>query len=293
MSDYLQEPIIEKILLSLPPRSLIKCTTVCKSWLALIKSSTFIQTHLRHTIQDNNSRLLLLKVVSKSEESSKSYSLLWRDPVSGECNLMDPITFIIDYERNISAQSLSVIGTYNGLVCLGPRVVDDFPVLFWNLSIRSILILPTSPTPYSIFKRYAFGYDSRTNDYKVLLIRFVTPPLFDCTDFVNVNGCPHWSGNQVGDNSIMSFDMVSEVFIKIQVPEALGARQAGVQNMGTVLPWLQRKYHLTSTFGTGRVGNFEISSGMCCYFMDSIVESILLPDHANVISFRIQSSDHE
>ncbi|KAL6199004.1 hypothetical protein ACLB2K_028792 [Fragaria x ananassa] len=171
MSDYLPEPMIEKILLNMPTKCLMKYTAVCKSWMSLIKSSTIIQTHLT---RNNNARLLLFSTFSKVENTSKSYSLLWDDPVLGDCKRIDPITYTIVYQgRNVSPQSLLVVGTCNGLVC--PHCVDS-PVLVWNPSIRKIVVLPSPPPlpPRSLddicLRRFSFGYDSSTNDYKVLRI---------------------------------------------------------------------------------------------------------------------------
>ncbi|KAL6205931.1 hypothetical protein ACLB2K_023183 [Fragaria x ananassa] len=114
MSDYLPEPMIEKILLNMPTKCLMKYTAVCKSWMSLIKSSTIIQTHLT---RNNNARLLLFSTFSKVENTSKSYSLLWDDPVLGDCKRIDPITYTIVYQgRNVSPQSLLVVGTCNGLL---------------------------------------------------------------------------------------------------------------------------------------------------------------------------------
>ncbi|XP_004305272.1 PREDICTED: putative F-box protein At1g33530-like [Fragaria vesca subsp. vesca] len=131
MSDYLPEPIIENILLRLPTKCLMKCATVCKSWMSLIESSTFIQTHLA---QANHAHLLLHNAFSTAEGeiySSKSYSLLRDDPVLGECKLFNPITYnngtIVYKGRNVSAQTLFVIGTCNGLLCLAHE--SDSPIL--------------------------------------------------------------------------------------------------------------------------------------------------------------------
>nr|XP_011462067.1 PREDICTED: uncharacterized protein LOC101297920 [Fragaria vesca subsp. vesca] len=122
MSDYLPEPMIEKILLNMPTKCLMKYTAVCKSWMSLIKSSTIIQTHLT---RNNNARLLLFSTFSKVENTSKSYSLLWDDPVLGDCKRIDPITYTIVYQgRNVSPQSLLVVGTCNGLFYDAPVFVN-------------------------------------------------------------------------------------------------------------------------------------------------------------------------
>ncbi|KAH0981452.1 hypothetical protein GBA52_008629 [Prunus armeniaca] len=82
--DKVPEEIIHDILLLLPIKSLLTCTAVCKSWRSLIQSSAFIRYHLScATIQINSqnkddaqAQLLLLHSSSK-EDRKKSYSLHW------------------------------------------------------------------------------------------------------------------------------------------------------------------------------------------------------------------------
>ncbi|PRQ31098.1 putative F-box domain-containing protein [Rosa chinensis] len=44
--DYFPQEIISNILIRLPIKSLIKCTSVCKSWKSLIQNPSFIDAHL-------------------------------------------------------------------------------------------------------------------------------------------------------------------------------------------------------------------------------------------------------
>ncbi|KAF7811332.1 F-box/kelch-repeat protein [Senna tora] len=61
----------------------------------------------------------------------------------------------------------SVIGTCNGLVCMA----GDELITIWNPCIRKYLLLPELTTSHSRFYPfYGFGYDSRTNDFKVVVI---------------------------------------------------------------------------------------------------------------------------
>ncbi|KAK9938468.1 hypothetical protein M0R45_015201 [Rubus argutus] len=93
MSDYFPEEVTHEILLRLPVKSLIKCSTVCQSWRSLIKSSAFIDTHLSLKLQSNNhndnAHLLLLKGVTK--EVQELYSL--HNPAIGESTMLIQRTF--------------------------------------------------------------------------------------------------------------------------------------------------------------------------------------------------------
>ncbi|XP_050368917.1 F-box/kelch-repeat protein At3g06240-like [Argentina anserina] len=243
MSDDLPEASLEKILLSLPTKSLMKCTAVCKSWLSLIKSSTFIHTHLNRSIQDNNSRLFLLYAHNYRDRISKSYSMLWPDPVFGDCKpKLNPITYnggtIVYKGSHVSPQCLVVVGTCNGLVCLAPRPGDESPVVIWNPSIRSIVICPSKP--HNEDPKYAFGYDSRTNDHKVLKIMRAVDV---SNNKIEIRGDNYSLATGMWkrvlllflDNFIMSFDMVSEVFCKMNVPEALGEQECRCTKYGDCL----------------------------------------------------------
>ncbi|XP_008226972.1 PREDICTED: putative F-box protein At3g16210 [Prunus mume] len=214
MSVHFPDEITDKILVRLDPKSLIKFSAVCKSWRSLIKSPAFIHTHLSRTIQPNNqndSHLLLL--VTTKADTGMIYSFRWDNPEFSEyTQLID--RFADNEER--SGWDLNVVGTCNGLY----------------------------------IARYAFGYDSRNNDYKVLgtvnlpgqtecyqaeiwslargswkslgvgstgrgsLSELIQQPAF-------VNDAVHWVQlhTMKGENGIMLFDMVSESFGETRVPQ--------------------------------------------------------------------------
>ena len=57
---YLPEEIVDIILLKLSVKDVIKCSAVCKSWNSLVKSPSFIRTHLNNQTAGDVSGLLLL-----------------------------------------------------------------------------------------------------------------------------------------------------------------------------------------------------------------------------------------
>ncbi|CAL2268672.1 unnamed protein product [Prunus armeniaca] len=98
--NYIPEEVIHDILLRLPSKSLLKCTTVCKSWRSLIRSSAFIHTHLSHAIiksnnQNDDAQLLLL------QSSNATLSLHWdRSPSLGtvSASQYDPRSYSFGYD---------------------------------------------------------------------------------------------------------------------------------------------------------------------------------------------------
>nr|XP_011466133.1 PREDICTED: F-box protein CPR30-like [Fragaria vesca subsp. vesca] len=250
-NNYFPEDIIGKILVKLLVKDVIRCSAVCKSWNSLVKTLTFIQTHLNNqTTAGDVSRLLLLI-------SLQSNDLHWDNPASSfgqYSKLLNPIlsnknsswTKGMDYE---------VIGTCNGLVglAISSSYIDPCPpVILWNPSIRKFGFLPSPSRAVECYRyeSYSLCYDSRIGDYKVVRIvmepdREVEvevwslargtwkslsnvpadfPPYTDRTAFVN--GAFHWvqrhhtrKGEMDEDCtvSVVALDMVDESFRNVEI----------------------------------------------------------------------------
>ncbi|XP_021827840.1 F-box/kelch-repeat protein At3g06240-like [Prunus avium] len=273
-SVHVPEEIIHDILLLLPIKSLLKCTAVCKSWRSLIQSSAFMHTHLGRTIIQSNNRnddaQLLLLQSSTREEQKRSYSLHWdRCPSLSEYSkFTDPFVAYNEISRRQEDNNqttkmgnknckVNVLGTCNGLVCLQE---GDIATLIWNPSIRKFLVLPPPVVTFMGFKSHAFGYDPRTNDYKVFrsvsyyktprlsraveifslargswkrLRNAVVPANFSPGNFTSndkldalVNGALHWIQTEGDDKFIVSFDLSTELFGKILMPISALRRRA-------------------------------------------------------------------
>ncbi|XP_048426984.1 F-box/kelch-repeat protein At3g23880-like [Pyrus x bretschneideri] len=201
-SNY--EDIIVEILSWLPVISLLRFCCVCKSWRALISTSDFITKHLGRTnYNDNNKNILIIferpfrlsrhfcdppsrfpqivdylslkkKNVVSSVSASESAAAIRRD-------LED------EFPDDTSLKDSTLVGSCNGLICLllePPR--DDWShsyrkryenkrLLLWNPSTRTARKLPDIDFLPSSPSFYGFGYDSTTQDYKVLLGGFDYP----------------------------------------------------------------------------------------------------------------------
>ncbi|PRQ48949.1 putative F-box domain-containing protein [Rosa chinensis] len=171
VEDYFPEEIVDKILLKLPVKEVIRCSAVCKLWNSLIKNPTFIQTHLKNQTHDGVSELLLLS-------SDQSDDLHWDNPAAlfGQySNLRNPIHNDDDSSNWTKGISYQVVGTCNGLVCLSLYSFDRDPcppVILWNPSIRKFGFLPSPSLATDCCRNesYYFCYDSRIDDYKVVRI---------------------------------------------------------------------------------------------------------------------------
>ncbi|XP_016650385.1 PREDICTED: F-box/kelch-repeat protein At3g23880-like [Prunus mume] len=174
-----REEIIYEILVRLPVKSLLGCTAVCKSWSCMIKSPTFIHTHLINRLIESNHRnndgvqLLLhnpeveLYSLYRDDDDPRASSSTLREYT----DLDNPYKVYAERTRNQTWGS-EFVGTCNGLVCLAGEDIY-WTTLVWNPSIRKFVVLPKSGVTlchgYDYREaRSAFGYDRCANDYKVL-----------------------------------------------------------------------------------------------------------------------------
>ncbi|PIN17447.1 hypothetical protein CDL12_09888 [Handroanthus impetiginosus] len=167
----LPEDIIVEILSRLPVISLLRFKCVSKSWNLIIKDPRFILGHHRTISSEESSEVLL---ISRRDNATNKriISLLKNDEDNSPCiDDQDDLakTFLNDMFGHVR-----LIGPCNGIVCL-----YGFPdnIALWNPSIRDFKILPPSLVlrpPNSRIRGgdLGFGFDSITQDFKVLQILF-------------------------------------------------------------------------------------------------------------------------
>ncbi|KAL7086875.1 hypothetical protein ACP275_13G029800 [Erythranthe tilingii] len=273
MSDFIPTDILIEILLKLPVKSLIRFTTVAKSWRSIITSRTFIDSHIS---SGGNNRTLLLRRYDKSDKL-EHYSLLKTTKdgtyrASSFSQLEFPFKSQNGYFR--------IVGSCDGLVCL----LDDLfvncssPIVIWNPSVRNHIVLP-NPTinPKEVPHIAALGFGGVAGDvYKVVRLvycrksedfgfGFVVPPMVEiyslgtgkwkkmigvdvCLRVLEymwnqafLNGVVHWLAYEPIDDikttraSILSFHMGNEVFGEVMLPEQLASES--VTSFGMFVIW--------------------------------------------------------
>ncbi|PQQ18687.1 F-box protein CPR30-like [Prunus yedoensis var. nudiflora] len=264
---FFPEEIVREILLRLPAKSLIMCTAVCKSWSFLIKSCNFIDAHLSHKLsfQSNHQivdgcQVFLLENYTKFNLLSYYGDILLPNPIP---NLALPgggadyITELMNPPILKENTCFDRVQTRNGLICLTCTEYDiaGGDIFIWNPSIRRYVVLPR-PNFIVYLKNYNidhyFGYDSHTNDYKVLrcVINYselvaveiyslargswktltASVPTYFASDtwcfcyWVVVNDTLHWvrTPEKKGkDMVIVSFDISTELFGEIMMPQGV------------------------------------------------------------------------
>ncbi|XP_074277229.1 F-box protein CPR1-like [Silene latifolia] len=255
MWDNLPTEISTDILHRLPVKTLIKCTTLSKSFLSLITSRDFISDHIP---QHTNSHLLLRYFTQNNQE--KYHFEPDNDTFSGFQNQGLLVPFL-----NYPNEWFTVAGCVNGVLCL----VNDYRtegtlIILWNPSIRKFVHVPR---PIFVFEKYGgyesacgFGFDSISDDYKVVRVVDLGPEfqatqievyslksgcwrvigvgpcysikLVYCGGYTScfLNGSVHWVGSRFvspnDENVILKFDMSTECFEIIQLPRILQETKA-------------------------------------------------------------------
>ncbi|XP_050383752.1 F-box/kelch-repeat protein At3g23880-like [Argentina anserina] len=288
--SQLPDEILQEIFMRLPLKPLVKLTAVCKSWNSLVKTSAFIHAHRARNNQDQN--LLLTKVIVSPKIPGKDvshdrhlFSLRTDEPTfpvyrSYYKQLTHPFESYNKLHARSAKDRLKItpydeIQTCNGLVFLASHRVlnlSNSTALLWNPCIRKFVRLPRliDKSRREVDRRisYGFGYDLRTDDYKVLRIVItqgntsydiwslkrpcwrglsVLPPVDDFDPTwrhapIFVRGAVHWVHHQEkeGDGPIVSFDMSNEVFGEIMIPEVMrNKRTMVISRYGNCLATLQ------------------------------------------------------
>ncbi|KAK9924296.1 hypothetical protein M0R45_032676 [Rubus argutus] len=170
--DYDVQDFVFEILSWLPVKSLLRFRCVCKSWCALISSSCFAKKHLSRAV---TSRLQVLEYSLHLFRGGRLRHMDTKDSLkiaTSELGLK-VANRKLDLPRWCPSDVFSlelgsrmiIVGSCNGLICLQ---VSQGMFLLWNPCTRDTKMLPEL-TSFSDLKFYGFGYDSVTDDYKIIV----------------------------------------------------------------------------------------------------------------------------
>ncbi|XP_071707708.1 F-box protein CPR1-like [Rutidosis leptorrhynchoides] len=208
--------VVGEILARLDVEDVLRCKSVCKSWYNYLSTSYFVnKVHLKHSINRNREH--------------------------GDLRIQLHYKFF--YSTN------NMVGSCNGLVCISFfKKRDRF--LVTNPSTREVRELPML-LPYKFNNRvvWGFGYDSTTDDYKVVFgsdksnhhMGFQVLSLKsnkwkytvgECDDYLTYNahhrflagvlydGALHWFVNDMKKNKtvILSYDLSLDKFKEVPQP---------------------------------------------------------------------------
>ncbi|KAE7995649.1 hypothetical protein FH972_000423 [Carpinus fangiana] len=177
MAKELPKDLVTQILQWLPVVYLLRFKCVCKSWDALITHQYFKRKHLLHKKKKNNTHLLL-KMFNRTTDNYVISTLSYETPQVSLTQRAPPPFLGIDKE-------MCVVGSCNGLVCLHNNSYYEFNVVIWNSATKETKVVPKSNLPHlpggyrSRFEGKGFGFDAKTNDYKIINL----PSLYDPNSF--------------------------------------------------------------------------------------------------------------
>ncbi|KAI7752864.1 hypothetical protein M8C21_016538 [Ambrosia artemisiifolia] len=294
MSDYLPDELVFNILSRLPSESLLRCRSVCRSWRSLISSNNFKLAHLK-TFNLSNPRNFIRSFDLLSDK--EVYSVHFNDEaltMVPDTLVESPFRYCNYCTKNY----LRVMGCVNGVMCLfhGNCESDEDKIILWNPSIRRHLIITAAMFHLSHVQYlcliYGFGYDKTSDDFKVVRLaykcrsapqvevhsvkngisRVVRPhhdmpsyPMFlDSWSQLFFNGCVHWVACDYAiggsDASIMTFDVSTELFGKIELPKYLVKKHASFLKLSVVSGCLTVTYSRRPSFAFPGPSGYIISS---------------------------------
>ncbi|XP_059294699.1 F-box protein CPR1-like [Lycium ferocissimum] len=238
-----QEEIIMDILSRLPVQSLLRFKCVSKPWKKLISEPYFTRMHLSHGKNNQNSQRFLIcqekpkgGMVSCYHASLPSIELV-EDVQKLDCpSDFKPWFFVIFC--CFDGLSLITVGSYHDLICL-----------LWNPFTRESVVLPRPEFPPKEDFICGLGYDSTTDDYKILKIDMdrnhncgvpneilslkngswskidehpsgISYVVNARSSLAFVHGAFHWLGYS-RNYSMISFSISNEVYGEIPLPERM------------------------------------------------------------------------
>ncbi|CAI9100343.1 OLC1v1037319C1 [Oldenlandia corymbosa var. corymbosa] len=264
---YFPEEIWRRILLNLPTEILVRFSCVSKKWRDLIRDPSFGNAHVSYYIQQkrhNNAAFLLgrfrscsffdeykrfheLLLTAKSEEGDQGNYDTIGNNFNFRFSVLSPGLDLPPYEFQ---QPYKIYGSCNGILCIS-KSSSRCHVYLCNPAIGECLRLPASYWDMGGFwdkSVLGFGFDVRTNDYKVIRLGRVgrngsnrayaeiyrlntncwtklkvkVGSLMDSlapAGGVFFNGSCYWSGNckYIGA-AILKFDFSTEIFSLVLPP---------------------------------------------------------------------------
>ncbi|KAH1150246.1 hypothetical protein GYH30_044327 [Glycine max] len=178
MEQHLPQELVSNILSRLPAKDLVKCKRVCKSWFDLITDYHFVTNHyvaynnLMH-YQSQEEQLLVIgrPFVSALKTHISLLSCNTNDPQKNHISSSSLLNLPCEYNNSEHKYWSEISGPCNGIYFL-----EGNPNVLMNPSLGQFKALPkphlsASQGTYSLTEYSGFGFDPKTNDYKVVVIR--------------------------------------------------------------------------------------------------------------------------
>ncbi|PRQ42420.1 putative F-box domain-containing protein [Rosa chinensis] len=153
----IEEGVVEQILSTLPPKSLMRFKCISKWWYHLIASPRFVAQHLSISKHNPSPCVLIKRLVCKDTHTKKPemvFSLLnfcYENDNNSNGGLSTNLSSVEDLTIPTRVvESLRIIGHCDGIVCLAlidyhQRLAKSSEVCLWNPAIHQFKFLPEEP----------------------------------------------------------------------------------------------------------------------------------------------------
>ncbi|KAJ4832432.1 hypothetical protein Tsubulata_028490, partial [Turnera subulata] len=250
----LVEDLIREILVRLPPKSLYRFRSVCKTWLDAISHPDFTRDHLSRVCSESkdshgHNHICLFHPFWRApsllyEERSECCTNL--DDETEEETIIQMRTMPLPLELNNEQTKLQLSGSCDGLVLIifHRPMDDDACVIISNPSTREFKRIDIPLPESAADDAWGIGYDHLNCCYKLVRAPFLrddspvqvfslktnswkTTASFDdflyrtrCSDPVTANRCPHWKASyrKTKQIHIIYFDPSQEDFRVVPLP---------------------------------------------------------------------------
>lgn len=247
VAESFAEDILIEILLRLPIKSLGRFKCVCKRWWSLISDRGFAKSHLE--------RLKAGDIISSQRIfKTRPLETINYELLDGSIGGEDDRAVVKFHEPRMDDSSwpLELVGSCDGLVCLSVMGYSGF--VLYNPTTKKCRNLPSSDHFRPDGFLFGFGYDSRSDDYKIVqskgrngfedakVVIFSLKSgswrttqakleshlcLYERGDGVYWKGALHWCGldrsREKAEDVIISFDLSEEKLQQVlRLPEVNG-----------------------------------------------------------------------
>nr|XP_011466171.1 PREDICTED: putative F-box protein At3g52320 [Fragaria vesca subsp. vesca] len=171
------------VLSRLPPKSLVRFKCVHKSWSSLINNSLFVAKHLQLYNQLSSSICIFLKrpVKSRTETSNEEILLSFLNLPKdyGDDDDLKPIVEDFHLPPSIGilgrgpaievepGEPVYIVGHCEGIICL---IIHTGDLVLCNPATKEFKVLPESCLQDTTSEIAGFGYDPKSNDFKIVNI---------------------------------------------------------------------------------------------------------------------------
>ncbi|KAJ9553812.1 hypothetical protein OSB04_017857 [Centaurea solstitialis] len=165
--ENLPNDILLNILIRLPAKQLGQMRCVSKPWEFLLSQPSFVKSHLHRSTNNLNDEIFLVLPDGDYEDVFSVTAHFSRSPHLKVANFVK-----LPGIPSSALDKVIFFGSVNGLICFGFHTYhhsDDFVIQIWNPSLSAVLTVPPCDCIHDLdFLHFRFGYDPKTDDYKLV-----------------------------------------------------------------------------------------------------------------------------